>query len=175
MQFVTVRKGGSLNDLVGQIFHVKEAGGEARKQAEAALLQANPNLKDVQQIPEGTLILVPELSGMETAATAAPSQALHTDAFATLSSIIATLRQSLTAATEADIARAEATQALIKSKQFTRVVESTEAKSALAEVDKNSQSRIKASKALVQTIADTLTQAGKDLGDLHKRIYPPTG
>jgi hypothetical protein len=175
MQFVTVRKGGSLNDLVGQIFQVKEAGGEARKQAEAALLQANPNLKDVQQIPEGTLILVPELSGIDTAATAAPSQALHTDAFATLSSIIAKLRQSLTAATEADIARAEATQALIKSKQFTRVVESTEAKSALAEVGKNSQARIKASKALVQTIADALTQAGKDLGDLHKRIYPPTG
>jgi hypothetical protein len=175
MQFVTVRKGGSLNDLVGQIFQVNEAGGEARKQAEAALLQANPNLKDVQQIPEGTLILVPELSGIDTAATAAPSQALHTDAFATLSSIIAKLRQSLTAATEADIARAEATQALIKSKQFTRVVESTEAKSALAEVGKNSQARIKASKALVQTIADALTQAGKDLGDLHKRIYPPTG
>jgi hypothetical protein len=173
MQFVTVKKGGSLNDLVGQIFHLKQAGGEARQHAQAALLQANPNLKDVQQIPEGTLILVPQVVGIETAANAAPSQALHTDAFATLSTIITTLRQSLTAATEADIGRAEATQALVKSKQFTRILESTEAKSALAEVDQNSQARIKASKALVQTIADTLTQAGKDLGDLHKWIDPP--
>jgi hypothetical protein len=35
------------------------------------------------------------------------------------------------------------------------VLESTEVKSTLAEVDKNSQARIEASKALVPTIGDT--------------------
>jgi hypothetical protein len=173
MQVITVKHGGSLSDLVGQVYQLKDAGGaQARTQAEAALIQANPQLKDLGQVPEGAVILVPEVPGIEIVASPDEPQALHADAFARLSATIGTVQKTLTAAAKADVAMAKATQKLVKSKTFTQQLDSDEAKSALAEVNKNSRARIKAGEALGQTIADTLARAGKDLADLQQRIVP---
>jgi hypothetical protein len=58
----------SLTELATRLYKIRGARAEARmREAEAALLRANPHLHDLSSLPEGAVILVPELRGVKTA------------------------------------------------------------------------------------------------------------
>ena len=51
----------SVTDLVGRLFRIQGKGSQAAiKQATDTLLKANPNLQDLNSIPIGTVITVPD-------------------------------------------------------------------------------------------------------------------
>jgi hypothetical protein len=61
MRFVMFKGEKSLNDLATRVFRIQGRGSQAAtKQAAAALLTANPQLKDLSNVPVGSLIAVPD-------------------------------------------------------------------------------------------------------------------
>ena len=63
MKFAVSKGEKELSELTARIFDIKGRGAaEAAKKAEAALLKANPHIADLTKIPEGTLIVIPDLT-----------------------------------------------------------------------------------------------------------------
>ena len=63
MKFAVSKGETELSELTARIFDIKGRGAaEAAKKAEAALLKANPHIADLTKIPEGTLIVIPDLT-----------------------------------------------------------------------------------------------------------------
>ena len=77
MKFAVSKGEKELSELTARIFDIKGRGAaEAAKKAEAALLKANPHITDLTKIPEGTLIVIPDLTDtppVKGTQTAAPS------------------------------------------------------------------------------------------------------
>lgn len=69
MRVTTYRKGEKLPDLVQRVFELNTPDAESRMhEMEKRLLEVNPHLVNVDRIPEGTLILVPELKEVRSSA-----------------------------------------------------------------------------------------------------------
>jgi hypothetical protein len=172
MPFVAIKKGVPLSELVGQLFRIEGAAGpQARKQAEEALLQANPHLAGVKTIPEGAVIAVPEISGVEYTPQPDPAQAFNAEVFAMLAGVLQSTRQGLVAGVKTDVEDAKQMQAVAKT-QAKMVAPDAAAKDTLAEAAKNADLRIKRGQAFLKTINPTLDQADTDLKDLQKRLGP---
>lgn len=62
---VTIYKGErQLSDLARRLFDLKGSKAkELTKKTETAILLANPHLRDLNHVPEGTLIIVPDVPG----------------------------------------------------------------------------------------------------------------
>ena len=61
MKYAVSKGESEISELAGRIFDIKGRGSAAAsKQAEAALLKANPHLHDLTKIKPGTLIVIPE-------------------------------------------------------------------------------------------------------------------
>lgn len=62
MKFAVSKGETSAADLTTRIFEIKGQGAaETTRRTTAALLEANPHIKDVTRIPPGTIIVIPEL------------------------------------------------------------------------------------------------------------------
>lgn len=116
MKIVTVATETNLADLTRRVFAITGAkNAAAAKEAEAALLEANPLLRGMTRVPAGTLLVVPDVPGVSTAA---PPTALVNPA------VLAQLKQALAAATTmleqtaaSETQAAQATLALTKSRE----------------------------------------------------------
>jgi hypothetical protein len=49
----------SLKELVARLFHLPDKTAKTQKQAQEALLQANPQLNDLSKVPAGAVIAIP--------------------------------------------------------------------------------------------------------------------
>ena len=68
MKFITTKTETSLADLTGQVFAFKGARSTINpKRAQAALRKANPQLGKLTKLPAGTLMLVPDVPGAQSA------------------------------------------------------------------------------------------------------------
>jgi Phage Tail Protein X len=62
MKFAVSKGEKELSELTARLFEIKGRGAAERaKKTEAALLAANPHISDMSKIPEGTLIVIPDL------------------------------------------------------------------------------------------------------------------
>src|SRR5260370_40693315 len=78
MKCTTTREERKVSDLAKRLFDIKGPGSkETAKKAEAALLDANPHLKDLSNVAEGTPIVIPAVAPIKTEEITHP---LHTGA-----------------------------------------------------------------------------------------------
>jgi hypothetical protein len=62
MRFAVSKGETSAADLTTRIFEIKGQGAaETTKRTTAALLEANPHLKDLSNVPPGTIVVIPDL------------------------------------------------------------------------------------------------------------------
>lgn len=167
MKFVTTKTETSLSDLARNVFDIHGSKATAlNKQAQAALRQANPHLSERAKLPAGTLVVVPDVPGMD----AARSQSL-TDVSAEL---MAQLKQTLAAAkavleqsVENQKQAAEASAALVKSREMAALARQTpELQQRLAKIAEQAKARVKEIEAVKTVQLQGLAQLGKDLGKL---------
>jgi hypothetical protein len=143
MQFVTIKKAADLSELVGQVYSIKGANGaQVRKQAEAALRQANPHIADLKAIPDGAVVLVPSVPGAEISPSSGPTLP-GGDVFAELSGSLQVAQERLTAANKQEADDAKTTVTLAKSDEFRRLIATEEAKATVAEAVKNAEASAK--------------------------------
>jgi phage tail protein X len=86
MQFTSITHDESLDDLVARTYDLGAAPSKALLgRARAALIQANPFLQNLGDVPEGTMVAIPDLpTAAASAETVAPEQAaigIGTDQF----------------------------------------------------------------------------------------------
>src|SRR5262245_7846521 len=79
MNFATSKGERKLSDLVQRLYPV-QGKPKLSRQAEAALLHANPHLADLSKVPAGSLILVPPVPGLAPAAEPPPVEGAVHDA-----------------------------------------------------------------------------------------------
>jgi hypothetical protein len=174
MQFVTISKPAPLEQIAVELYAVEaKRGGEATKQAAAALREANPHLKDLEAIPRGTIIAVPDKEGLTPRAAsdhaAEPPPSL-TAALTQVTSALSLTGENLMAAHRDDIDDAKATVSRAGSKDFAKLIDTDELKAALAATVKNAEARIKATEASRDALTTTLKQARADIDDLQRRF-----
>ena len=62
MKFAVSKGEKELSELTARLFEIRGRGAAERaKKAEATLLKANPHLSDLSKVPDGTLIVIPDL------------------------------------------------------------------------------------------------------------------
>src|SRR5438034_2960311 len=70
----------SLSELVSRLYKIRGPRAEAQaRAAEEALLRANPHLLDLESLPAGAIIRVPDVRGVKTADTGLAAANLPSD------------------------------------------------------------------------------------------------
>jgi len=75
MSFAILKGETNIKDLVNRLFLLPDKTAKTAKQAADALLQANPQLKDMSKVPSGSMIVVPSNAPPLNPSEAAPAPA----------------------------------------------------------------------------------------------------
>lgn len=168
---VTRFKGeGSVSDLVERLFNFE---GEAReggaKAAEAALLEANPQLNDLKNLPVGTFIIVPEV---EDAAFARESKPFAAEELAKhLGRAVKGLRIAFDAQTARQAESTQETLDLLKTKEVKSLVrKDANVKKQVAEVSKKAKARLKQVKDTEKTGEKVFKQMNQHIEAILKSL-----
>ncbi len=165
MQFVAYKGERSLDDVARRVFKIQGAkAAEQTKQAVAALLEANPHLRDLKNVAEGTPIIVPTVPGLAPAATQGDFTAQVVSSLGeTLKNADSVLGRAL--AREMEEARQMAE--LAQDKRLAKLAEqSPEIKERLAQTLKAVEEHLKEIETRKKATSEGLSQLQKDLEDL---------
>jgi hypothetical protein len=120
MKFITTKSETSLADLTHHVFDIKGSKSAAAKEAQAILREANPHLADLTKLPAGTLVIVPDVPGVN--ASASQSLTVSQEDVAQLKQALvdakAVLEQSVTSETR----EIETSVSLVKSRELINLV-----------------------------------------------------
>lgn len=169
MRYVIAKSETSLSDLTRRLFDVQGPKvAERAKQAEAALRQANPHLRDLTRVLAGTLILVPDVPGVSlTAPQPAPlvSPELATQLNEALAQAKAVLEQSVASQTQ----KAENTATLVKKRELKEAAKQAAGLGErLAQIADRAKARIKEIQTIKTAQTKGLAQLQQDLDELIK-------
>jgi hypothetical protein len=178
MRFVTTRECTTLAELVVLAYQIPaERLATITKRAERALLQANPQLRDVVEVPPGAVIAVPEVEGAEPSDEAAELEtAVGRPLADQVREAFAGAVASLGEAVEREEAGTRETLELLRSRDVRRLAEEEpEVKERLAGIGKESNARLKAAEALRKELDAVKEQLGRDLEELLDALEAPEG
>jgi hypothetical protein len=170
---VTIYKGErQLSDLARRLFDLRGSKAkELTKKTETAILLANPHLRDLKHVPEGTLIIVPDVPGANRS-----DEASGLDFGAgQLGEELRRVQGAAQKAMEAGIAdlteQAKTSLELQKSPDLKRLGEKDRTISEqLAKIAAEAKRELEETKTLAATQAKTLAQLDKDLNEFLKQI-----
>lgn len=89
----------------------------ASKNAQAALRDANPHIADLKKVPAGTLVVVPDVPGIKTAAAQSPGK-VSAEMISRLRSALAAAERVIEKSAETQLQDAEATTSLAKDREL---------------------------------------------------------
>jgi len=174
MRVATLRGEESVADLARRLFRISGPGAEARaREAEAALLRANPHLRELARAPEGTVIVVPEVPGTNPTEESQPVGLAGTEMMAEVRRAIGDMRRALQTSATRQADEARGTLELLESHELRTAAERdpalTERLPAIAE---SARARLEEARALQALQEQALAQLDRDLEDLRTRLAP---
>ncbi len=171
MRFATYQGEQHLADLVGRLFQFTVAhAGTLAQQAEAALLQANPQLRSLATLPAGTLIMVPEVPGVEPTNEVQPVGEPISGLVAHIRLALGDVTKTLHDAYAQQEKEASSALRLVESEEVQAIFKNNpEMQQRLSSIDKGTADRLKEMQALSGLVQQILVQADKDLADLARR------
>jgi hypothetical protein len=167
MQFTTTQTQTTLKALTHQVFDIHSPKSAAAKKAQTALRAANPHWGGLAKLPAGTLVIVPNVPGVNAAA-AQPVTAVSPDVIAQLKQALAdanaVLEQSFASTTQ----EIETSVSLTKSRDLAALVkQAPELRTLMAQIAGQSKLQIKQIKAAKTAQLQCLAQLEEDLGSLN--------
>jgi hypothetical protein len=175
---VTIYKGEQqLSDLARRLFDLKGSKAkELTKKTETAILLANPHLRDLNHVPEGTLIMVPDVPG---ANRSDEESGLDFNA-GQLVEELRRVRGAAQKAMEAGIAdlmeQAKTSLELQKSPELKRLGEKDRTiQEQLKKIGPEAKSRMEEAEALTTVREQAFTQMDKDLNEFLKQFAVKQG
>jgi hypothetical protein len=174
MSFVIFKGEKNIQDLVSRIFHLPNASAKATQDAQDALLEANPQLKDLSKVPVGSVLEVPSMAAPVNETQQAPANVVQwiaatrqaQESLSALDQRLSDIEQQAKDAGAAfvSLARSKQFAAIVKSDQFKSMAEAIPALSeqkslltgSLKSITKAVQNQ---QKARTQAISETLKQS----------------
>ena len=172
MRVTTYQGERQLSDLARRLFEIKGSKAkELTKEAEAALLRANPFLKDLKHVPEGTLLVVPDVPGMSRSEEA-PGLDLG---IAQVAGELRRVREAAQQAMEGGMAdlmqQAKTTLDLQKSPELKKLVERDRTiPEQLTKIGAEAKRELEELKTLSASQTKSLAQLDKDLNEFLKQV-----
>ena len=173
MRFAAYAGEASPAELIRRHYEVAGRGSAARaKELEAALLRANPHLRNLERVPPGTPILLPDSAELRPAAEAPlVAPALVEGVMGQLHRALDGLRGALAASAEHEAKAANDTAELLRSRELRAGLRKDEALSAhLAETEQAARERLKEADLFRAVQDQALAQATLDLELLRQRF-----
>jgi hypothetical protein len=173
MRIAHTRAGEPVEELAARVYKLEgEASASALKSAGKALRDANPYLRKLSEVPEGTIVVVPEL---EHAADRRSTNALEA---ATGGLVVERLREAATQAVgllaaelEAELADAQSSADVLRSPEARRLIRSDpEARRLRDETDEAIKERLAAAKRLDEYREQVAAKIEQDLEELLKAL-----
>lgn len=170
MRVATVKGERNLSELAGRLFQFKGPRAKAlAKEAEAALLRANPHLRDLDKVAKGTIIVVPEVADVKPAEEAQPVGG--GEMVGEVRRALGDIRSTLGTAAARHAEEANAGLKLLQSRELKALAEKVPAlKERLEKMAEAAKLRLAEVKALETFREQALGQLDKDLSDLFKRL-----
>lgn len=172
MRVTTYQGERQLSDLARRLFEIKGSKAkELTKEAEAALLRANPHLKDLKHVPDGTVLVVPDVPGT----TGSGDTADPDIGTGQLAEELRRVREAAQQAMERNIAdltqQAKTTMELQKSPELKKLGERDRTiPEQLTKVGAEAKRGLEEAKALAAAHGHTFVQLDKDLKDFLKQF-----
>jgi hypothetical protein len=163
MQIALTRSGETLEQLATRVYALKNPTASQLKTATAALSDANPFLRKPDDVPEGTVLAVPQQDGLEGGD--APAPVVGGVAADQLRGAIALAQQQLSASLDAEIASGKTSAKIARS----RVLKSAASDQATLSDDTlpllagNAEQRVSDAQSLRTYQKGVFTQIGTDL------------
>jgi len=168
MRFAVLAENETLEDLAARVYDVSGAGPTALRDAGRALVEANPFLRKIDEVPAGTLVMVPPLAGVEASAAAYPADRLPAAALAAqLRGAVALARRRLSSEIDAEIAEATETANLARSREAKAAArDNPELRDELPKLAEAAAARAESAHALQQYQTHAFARIEADIEDL---------
>ena len=170
MQLATYRGEKDLKTLVKRLFRIEGPQAKALAQeAEAALLRANPPLRDLKKVPKGTVIMVPEIKGAKPSTEIQQAESWADKLLEDVRQAVAGLGPALEESAAREKQEANQTLELLKSSEMKRLAKSSpEWQKRFKKIADAAKARIKKAQAGQESQAKLVAQIEKDLAEFSK-------
>ncbi|MBM3748469.1 MAG: hypothetical protein FJW34_22040 [Acidobacteria bacterium] len=169
MRYAVLQEGEDLSALTRRVFRSRSR--LAMDDAEQRILKANPRLAKAEGLKPGTLVVVPEVTGVTATEEAVGGAEVATQLLGALREMLGDLGQAITANLDQQEEEAKSTVSLLRSAKLTRLAEKHPAlKERLPEAVKTAQGQLNQVKALRAQQKDALAEFEKDFEELRKRF-----
>lgn len=169
MNFAVSNRETELPDLVRRLFNIKGPGSaKLTEQAQAALLRANPHLQDLAKVPEGTLIVVPDVAGVQPVA-AGPMSAVSAQIAAQLGQALAAAKTAVEQSLAKENEAADTIANIVRSSDFKGMIkEQPDLKDPLSKIAADAKTELKSAQALYASQTKGLEELEHALSQLFK-------
>jgi len=161
MKFITIKKKTTLTELTREVFALKGSKASVEsKNAQLALREANPHLADLTHLSAGTLVIVPDVLGLDPA----PLVGVSLEVVARLQQTLAGAKAVLDRSVETFAREAETSVSLAKSRAVINLVKQVPAlRERRVEIGEQMKIQRKQMDADKKLQLQSLAQLGKNL------------
>jgi len=165
MRLTTTQHAETVEQLATRVYSLEKPSAAELKKATTALTEANPFLRKLEDVPEGTVVAVPEHEGLEGGEAPAPIVAgLAADQ---LRGAIVLLDRHLTDGLDTETSDAKETAKLTRSSQIKALVaDSPELKAGMPKLTQAIEERVEDARTLRAYQKDVFAQVATDLEQL---------
>jgi hypothetical protein len=168
MRFAVLAQNETLDDLAARVYDVPAGARAKLRDAGKALADANPYLRRIDQVPAGTVVVVPPLAGVEPTPQAYAPDALPVSALVSqLRGAVALVRQNLSSEIDAELADSKSVAGVARSREAKAAArENPELGDELPRVAETAAARAEAARELQKYQVDAFARMEFDLDDL---------
>lgn len=175
MRLATYKKEESLPDLVGRLYSITGPGSQARaRDAEVALLKANPHLRDLKKVPEGALIMVPEVAEVKITEEQQMLEEAADEITRAVRGTLAAVTPALEMSIKRQIDETNKSLKLLKSRDLRKLAEEEPAlKEHISVIEKEGKAQLKEISALEKFHKQASRRLEEDLKEMNRGIPIP--
>jgi len=169
MKYIALENDTNMADLMSQVYALNAAGAAPQaSQAQAALRQANPQLANLATLPAGTLVVVPDVPGVN-AVPLASLPGVSTDLIAQLQQALASAGAVINKAVASQTQSAQTSLSLVKNRAVINLVKPLpDLQSRLAQIANQTKIQIQQMNSDKTTQLQGLAQLVKDISSLNQ-------
>ena len=165
----------SIEALATRLFRLRSGNSQAGRQATEALLRANPQLANLERVPPGSVIVVPDTAAAVNAGeTVQPAAFTLTDSAGLLAEHVAAFASALAAQTADAAAQANSTLKLVRDRSLaTAAGKDQDLAQRLTAISDNTKTTLADLQAQQATLKQALAQLQEDLAKFTNASLPP--
>jgi hypothetical protein len=172
VRFAILKGDKSIDDLTSRLFDLRANATRMRAQASDALKRANPSLSDLEKLPPGSVVVVPDQPGAAKAGeTFSPTNLANMNVPQAVTDQVASFKGGLETVAKSATEQANATLALLKDRTVAAAAANDpDLVKQLSAVSDNAKTALKDAEVQSKTLQEGIAQLGQDLAGFLKLV-----